>query len=277
MPDYPDASKITITMLLRQTSGLQDYFQDPRVDIALNKARRKVWTPQTVLAFDTKYFQTVVFPPGKGWHYSNTNYLLLGLVAQKAGGATWETLLHREILDPLGLKAITIQGSEQPAAAPAHGNAMFTGSNGKLLPRDLTDGTAFVPFTSVVTAAWSAGALASDSRDLAGWARALYGGNVLSPASKRLMLTFDPKIARTYATAYGMGVSRVRIDGRIAYGHTGALAGSRSAIRWLPKERVAIAALFNRDGLFRGDDVIRFLVAALYPKPPASPPPSPAP
>jgi hypothetical protein len=97
------------------------------------------------------------------------------------------------------------------------------------------------------------------------------------------MLTFDPKIEQYAALAYGLGVSRVKIDGRfVAFGHTGALAGTRAAIRWLPQERVTVSAVFNRD-LFRGDDVIRSLLVALYPRPQpgaspgASAGPSPAP
>ena len=79
------------------------------------------------------------------------------------------------------------------------------------------------------------------------------------------MLTFDPDITRYAALAYGLGVSRVKIDGRfVAYGHTGALDGTRAAIRWLPKQQVSVAVVFNRD-LFTGDDVIRYLIAALYP------------
>ena len=96
------------------------------------------------------------------------------------------------------------------------------------------------------------------------------------PVSQAEMLTFDPNIEKYAALAYGLGVSRVKIDGRFAaVGHTGALAGTRAAIRWLSKERVTVAVVFNRD-LFRGDDLIRHLVAALYPrpKPGASPGPS---
>src|SRR5665811_1685596 len=160
---------------------------------------------------------------------------------------------------------------------------MFVGSGGRILPRDLSDGSALVPFTSVVTAAFSAGSIASTSGDLAHWARALYGGDVLTPASLAQMLTFDPKIEQYAALAYGLGVSRVNIDGRfVAFGHTGALAGTRASIRWLPKERVTVAVVFNRD-LFRGDDMIRSLLVALYPRPQpgaspgASAGPSPAP
>jgi len=279
LPDYPNAARITLRMLLQHTSGLADFFQNPKFDAALNQAKLRVWTPDEVLRFVGK----PVFAPGQGWVYSNTNFVLLGLVAERAGGAPWAEQVRREFFVPLGLESTYVQGVGSPVAPPAHANQMFVGSGGRILPRDLSDGSALVPFTSVVTAAFSAGSIASTSGDLARWARALYGGDVLTPASLAQMLTFDPKIEQYAALAYGLGVSRVNIDGRfVAFGHTGALAGTRASIRWLPKERVTVAVVFNRD-LFRGDDMIRSLLVALYPRPQpgaspgASAGPSPAP
>ena len=174
---------------------------------------------------------------------------------------------------PLGLTSTYVQGVGTSSLPPAHANQMFVGFAGRILPKDLSDGSTIAPFTAVTSAAFSAGSIASTTSDLARWARALYGGDVLTPASLAQMLTFDPEIVRYAALAYGLGVSRVKIDGRfIAVGHTGALAGTRAAIRWLPKQQVSVAVTFNRD-LFTGDDVIRYLVAALYP--PAKPSPSP--
>ena len=272
VPDYPNAARITLRMLLQHTSGLADFFQNPKFDAVLNRAKQHVWTPAEVLPFVAK----PAFAPGTGWGYSNTNYVLLGLVAERAGGAPWADQVQRDFFAPLGLASTFVQGVGTSAVPLAHANQMFIGFGGKILPRDLSDGSAYSPFTAVVTAAYSAGSIASTSSDLARWAKALYGGDVLAPASLAEMLTFNPDIVRYAALAYGLGVSRVRIDGRfVAYGHTGALAGTRSAIRWLPKQQVAVAVLFNRD-LFAGDDLVRYLVAALYPrpKPAASPAPS---
>ena len=269
LPDYPNAARITLRMLLQHTSGLADFFQNPKFDALLNSSRRRVWTPEAVLPYVAK----PAFAPGTGWGYSNTNYVLLGLVAERAGGAPWADQVRQDFLAPLGLASTYVQGVGTPAVPPAHANTMFIGDGGKILPKDLSDGSTIVPFTSVATAAFSAGSIASTSGDLARWAKALYGGEVLAPASMSEMLTFDPDITRYAALAYGLGVSRIKIDGRfVAYGHTGALDGARAAIRWLPRQHVSVAVVFNRD-LFTGDDVIRYLIAALYPpaKPGASP------
>jgi D-alanyl-D-alanine carboxypeptidase len=275
LPDYPNAARITLRMLLQHTSGLADFFQNPKFDAAMNRAKRHAWLPDEVLPF----VAAPAFPPGTGWGYSNTNYVLLGMVAERAGGAPWAEQVRREFIVPLGLASTYVQGIATPDIAAAHANVMFIGSGGHILPRDLSDGSGFVPFTAVATAAFSAGSIASTTGDMARWARALYGTDLLTPPSRRAMLTFDPNIEKYAALAYGLGVSRVKIDGRfVAFGHTGALAGTRAAIRWLPKEQVSVAVAFNRD-LFTGDDVVRQLIAALYPRPKsgASPGPSSSP
>ncbi len=272
LPDWPNARKITIRMLLNHTSGIRDFFKNPDFDAVLNKAKKRAWTTAEVLA---QYVRPgAVFPPGQGWSYSNTNYLLLGVVAAQVGGASWDELVRSELIAPLGLESTYVQGAEAPPAPPARAYRIIAGFRGPT-PQARSDGTDLVPFTSVVTAAGSAGAIASTSADLARWARALYGGSaVLSAATRREMLTFVKTYAYGLGTSYGLGVSRVKLQGRTAYGHTGALTGTRAAIRYFPKEKVSVAVLFNRE-TFVGDDVERILARALFPQPAATPSPSP--
>jgi CubicO group peptidase (beta-lactamase class C family) len=104
-----------------------------------------------------------------------------------------------------------------------------------------------MPFTSVVTAAAGAGGLASNTTDLARWARALYAGGVLSTESVDAILG---DISRTEPykprVPYGLGVQRLEIDGVPSLGHSGRLLGFRSAVRWLPEDDIAIAVLTNQ-------------------------------
>ncbi len=268
LPDWPNARRITIRMLLGHTSGIPDFFANPKIDKVLQKDPGRAWTPTEILAYVPK---GAVFPPGKGWAYSNTNFVLLGLVAEKVGGAPWADLVRRELIEPLGLTATYVQGTRTPVVAPAQAYRMIAGAAGPT-PQARGDGTDIVPFRSVVTAAGSAGSIASTTADLARWARALYGGSaVLDLASRRAMLTCVKTYAYGTGTSYGLGVSRVSFDGHVAYGHTGALAGTRAAIRYFPKEKVAIAVAFNRE-TFVGDDVVRILARALFPAPPAATP-----
>ena len=159
-----------------------------------------------------------------------------------------------------------MQQVEPAPARTAHGFCFFSAAVTGV-PRDQTDGTNVSPFTSVVTAAGSAGQLASTSGDLARWAQALYTGDVLAPKSLKAMLDVSRTVKLRATLAYGLGVSRVKLANRfIVYGHTGALAGVRAAIRWYPKENLVIAVTFNRDW-YVGDHVVRALLEALYPKP----------
>jgi D-alanyl-D-alanine carboxypeptidase len=274
LPAWPNARKITIRMLLNHTSGIRDYFRNPKLDLALNKDKTRSWTSAEILASHVP--KGAAFPPGTSWSYSNTNYLLLGVVAAKVGGAPWEELVRRELIEPLGLDNTYVQAVEVPPAAPALAYRIIDGFYGPT-PQARTDGSTVVPFRSVVTAAGSAGAIASTAGDLARWARALYGGTgVVSAATRREMLTFVKAYLYGGVTSYGLGVSRVGFDGHPAYGHTGALVGTRAAIRYFPREKVTVAVLFNRE-TFVGDDVVRILARNILPKASATPTPSASP
>jgi len=234
--------KITIRQLLDHTSGLRDYFYHPAIDRMLLAHTDRRWTPAEAM----KYVGKPYFAPGSGWHYSNTNYLLLGLVAETVGGAPLGDQIRTRLLEPLGLRHTWYQPTEAAIAVSAHGYRFGSGAK-DAKPIDLSDGTPVAPFTSVVTAAAGAGAIAATSSDLARWARALYAGSVLEPESVQEMLD-DIALTERYepTVPYGLGVQLVDIDGQRSLGHSGRLLGFRSAVRWLPDDDFAIAVLTNQ-------------------------------
>jgi D-alanyl-D-alanine carboxypeptidase len=242
LPDLKVNIRTTVRQLLDHTSGLRDYFFHPDIDHALLSAPSRRWVPADAL----KYVGKAYFKPGTGWHYSNTNYLILGLLAEEVGGAPLGEQIRTRFLDPLGLRHTWYQPSEAPTSDVAHGYR-FTSAAKDATPIDLSDGTRLVPFTSVVTAAAGAGGFASSSSDLARWARALYAGRVLSPASVDALVG---DISRTAPykprVPYGLGVQRLVIDGAPSLGHSGRLLGFRSAVRWLPDDGIAISVLTNQ-------------------------------
>jgi D-alanyl-D-alanine carboxypeptidase len=242
LPDLKVNIRTTVRQLLDHTSGLRDYFFHPEIDHALLSAPSRRWVPADAL----KYVGKAYFKPGTGWHYSNTNYLILGLLAEEVGGAPLGEQIRTRFLDPLGLRHTWYQPSEAPTSDVAHGYR-FTSAAKDATPIDLSDGTRLVPFTSVVTAAAGAGGFASNSSDLARWARSLYAGRVLSPASVDALVgditrtaPYKPRVP------YGLGVQRLVIDGAPSLGHSGRLLGFRSAVRWLPDDDIAIAVLTNQ-------------------------------
>jgi D-alanyl-D-alanine carboxypeptidase len=244
LPDlaYRTGPGVTVRMLLDHTSGLHDYFLSPKIDRALQGAPSRAWTADRTLTFVGRPY----FAPGTNWHYSNTNYLLLGLIAERVTGRPLAEELRRRFLDPLGLESAWYQVAEKPRAPLAHGYRL-TGAGSRTRAIDLSDGTGIAPFRSVVTAAAGAGSLAASSRDVAAWAKALYGGRAIDDESLALMLSGVDRVAGYRPRVpYGLGVQAVLVDGQRTFGHSGRFLGFRSVMRWLPDEGVAIAVLTNQ-------------------------------
>jgi len=258
LPTLKINAKITVRQLLDHTSGLRDYFFHPAIDKALLADPERAWATGDAL----KYVGKPYFKPGDGWHYSNTNYLVLGMLAEAVGKAPLADQIRTRFLKPLGLAHTWYQPTETGPAHPARGYRFKTGAKDDP-PIDLSDGTPVVPFTSVVTAAAGAGGLASSSSDLARWVRALYAGGVLKPESVEAMFADITQTERYKPTVpYGLGVQVVDIDGQRSLGHSGRLLGFRSAVRWLPDQEIAIAVLTNQSRTDPGIFVRALLVIA---------------
>lgn len=234
--------RITIRQLLDHTSGLRDFFLAPGIDAALQGDPSRRWAADDALAFVGKPY----FKPGRSWHYSNTDYLILGLLAERVGRAPLGEQLRDRFLTPLGLDHTWYQPTESPRGPLAHAYRM---------PRarpdptaiDLSDGSGIAPFTSVVTAAGGAGGMASSAPDLVRWARALYTGDALPPDLRAAMLA-DAQATATLGPGvpYGLGVQLGDLFGHRTIGHAGRLLGARSVMRWLPDDGVTVAVLTNQ-------------------------------
>ena len=237
---------VTVRMLLDHTSGLADFFFGKGVDKALLADRGATWKAARALG----YVGPQLFPPGKGWHYSNTNYLLLGLIAERVGRGSFASQVREELLDPLGLRHAFVQVDERPRG-PLSVGYYFNSSSSTARPIPLADKTGKVaPFTSVVTAAGSAGDLAATTADLAAWARAMYGGAVLQRATLAAAVADARKTARFHPTVrYGLGLQVTKIGTRTALGHSGRFLGTRGELRYLPNDGLAIAVLANQNGV----------------------------
>jgi D-alanyl-D-alanine carboxypeptidase len=222
-----------------------------------------------------RYVGKPYFKPGREWRYSNTNYLLLGMIVERLTGRSVAAELHARFIDPLDLDHTTIQGFE-PAAGPTTKSYRFATGSAKAKPIGLDDGSGIVPYTSVVTAAAAAGSVASTSDDLARWARALYGGDVLDDDMLDLMLASVDATARFKPRVpYGYGVQRVKVAGHLAYGHSGRFLGGRALMRYLPDIGLAVVVVANtnRTNL---DPILANLVKAAVPSPEPSPSPVPS-
>jgi D-alanyl-D-alanine carboxypeptidase len=240
VPDFPNAANITIRQLLDHTSGIDDVF-DPNgsLQTAILARRTATWTPAQVFA----RLLGPRFKPGANYYYSNTNYILLGLVAEAATGQTVAALVRSDFLQPLAITHTFLQ-TEEPAPGPAAHGYMAPASQ----PVDQTAGT-MLPFTAEATAVGFAGAYVSTASDLAVWANALYGGNVLDQATLASMVDISQTagLKTKPNPPYGFGFELSSVAGQLAWGHRGHLDGFWSAMEYLPDSHVTIVVLTNAD------------------------------
>ena len=194
----PNVDRITLRQLLTHTSGIYDVFDDDSPfwqDAYLGEGAdwTRVWTPLEVLAYADGAKHAPYFAPGEGIHYSNTGYILLGLILEQATGQEYAERLHARILDPLGL-ADTFFASTEPVPG------------GKVDAYQLIDGELVNVSAIDLSSPGTAGGMVSTTRDLARFAEALFGGKLLRPATLEEMVTFIP--SGRPGLEVGMGVFR---------------------------------------------------------------------
>ena len=230
-PTAPRGRTVTIRQLLSHTSGIYNYFENDKY-LRVFGEREHQWTFDEIIGL----VRSGYCKPGACYHYSNTNFVILGAVAEAAGGAPLNRQLRQRFFNPLGMDDTIYQPFDTTPLDAAHGHWRLT-TGGHI---DHTRGARVIPFMAAASVASSAGAIASTATDLAIWSRALYGGEVLSRASIREMTTFLPE------GTYGLGTDVATFAGRRAFGHRGGLRGYESSMWYFPREGISIALLSNQ-------------------------------
>ena len=247
IPDAPKAPNVTIRQLLSHRSGIYNYFESARYNRQVFADPSRRWTYEDIMGLVRRGYCKA----GDCFHYSNTNYVLLGRVAEVITGEPLHVVLRERFFEPFGLRRTFYQPDEAIPADAAHGHWRIAAGF-----IDHTGSSDVIPFMSAASVAGAAGAIASTAEDLARWAAALYGGEVLSRASLAEMMAFQPPLG------YGLG-SRVSIfDGHRAVGHGGSLRGFESVMWYFPQDGVSIVLTSNR-GLWLLDPPMRRLVKAV--------------
>ena len=231
--DVPDGDHITLRQLAAMRSGLFPYTSDPGFITALQADPRKPYTPEQLLAFGFKHPN--VFPPGTATQYSNTNYILLGLVVEKVSHMPLADFLRERVIEPSGLcHTLFPNGAEFPKPH-AHGYTNQTPTG------QVTDATDWN-----TSGAWAAGAMVSDLRDLRDWARGVATGSLLTPETQAERTEFLP--TPLPSLRYGLGLFEV--NGWI--GHDGSIPGYQSLTIYLPEQRATLVVLVNTDIPYQG-------------------------
>lgn len=213
--DGIDGKRITVRNLLQHTSGLPDYTQS--LDPDPFKIRDTYYNPRDML--DLALSKKAEFKPGAKWRYSNTNYVLAGLLVEKVTDRPFGEELTNRIIRPLGLK-----DTYWPTAGERGIRGTHPKGYGSTTPGGpLKDITRLDP-----SQAWAAGQLVTTPRDLNHFFSALLGGKVLDAAELKEMTTTVPATegSVTPNTEYGLGLFRTPLScGGDLWGHGGSIHG----------------------------------------------------
>jgi CubicO group peptidase (beta-lactamase class C family) len=224
LPALPDAADgMTVRHLLTHASGLIDY------EDLLPRETSRQWRDHEVLSF-LEAVNRSYFPPGTGFRYSNSGYVLLALIAARAAGTDFASLLAKRVFQPLNMR--NTLAHEAGISVAAHRAYGYSAAGLSWIRTD----------QSPTSATLGDGGVYSSIDDLAKWDAALYDGRLLRAESLRL--AFAPTTATPDpAVQYGFGW---RISGEALW-HSGESIGFRNVIVRYPRNRFTVIVLTNRD------------------------------
>jgi len=203
LPEVTVADGATVAQVMQHVSGVPDLLAPMRT--AMNANPDRIWSaPEVLAAVGPSHFV-----PGSGFEYSNTNYVILGMLIERVTGHRYVDELRDRIIDPLGLSATSFA---------------------------LEPGAPYLFNASWASAFWTSASVYASAEDLVRWADALYGGFVLRPQILDRMLDFTPD-------GWGLGAERLHVGELTGYGHSGLLRGYSTLMLRLPDERVTLVVM----------------------------------
>jgi D-alanyl-D-alanine carboxypeptidase len=290
VPGVPSGDKITIAELLKMRSGLYNYTDAPELSASLDRDPTRVWTPDELLAIAFKHSPD--FPPGTAYRYCNTNYALLGLIAEKIDGKPLTSCFQDRLFGPLGLKDTLLPTSTSNTLPDPYSHGyLYGGSSFALVDR---------PYPPDLQAAARAGTLKPDdctgqnpsyasaaggaistANDLATWIQALVGGRVLNADYQRRWLDSmqpeDP--SKPDGQQYGYGIAQIRWGANKLYFHGGEMPGFQSFMGYDPASKMTLVVWTNLtvslDGRPTANTLMLKMLDQIYVLSPLSPSPSP--
>jgi len=222
----PNAEHITVRELCQMRSGLLDAYHAPELDSMNIDAHTKI-TPRELVAIAVKH--PPLFAPGTQYNYSNTNYLLLGLILEAVTHDTARNEIQKRLLTPLGLKNTSFPVEEAGMPAPfSHGFGLDKDKNWE----DVT-----VTLPPMLT--WTAGVMISDMWDMKSWVKDYVSGKTNGAATQKERLDCHPTGKPGLQFGLGIGCSGGW------YGYTGGIPGYNTAAFYLPAKDATIIAFVN--------------------------------
>jgi CubicO group peptidase (beta-lactamase class C family) len=228
LPDLTRANEVTVRQVLSMTSGYQDYWPQ---DYVMPPMLHPTTAGQIADAWARKPLD---FEPGSKWQYSNTNYVIAGMIIEKITGAPMVAFLRREIFTPLHLESVMI--TDDAALGPTDPERYLRYALGPLRQAP-KEGRGWL---------FAAGELAMTASDLARWDIAVINQSILKPASYAAQQT-NTLLNNGVGTGYGLGVNVGTSNGRRLISHSGEVSGFTAQNLIYPDDSTAVVVLTNLD------------------------------
>jgi len=251
-PELAGSDRVSLRMLSNNTSSYDDYVYLPQFQDVNRDDPFREWTDDELIAIGISGPQTLAYPPGEGFNYSHTNFVILKQVLEKIGRESIDQQLRKHILRPLRLR-----DTEYPLGSDITHPALHA--------FDFDSESGVYQESTYWSPSWTSGPMSSNVDDLVRWSRALGRGVLLSPASRKEM--FAPVTLRlgnppnTKDLYYGMGV----IVANTWIVQTPSYAGFYGLMSYLPSKDVTInvVSTLSREGAVRPSNYSRFIFAEI--------------
>jgi D-alanyl-D-alanine carboxypeptidase len=245
IPNLTRANEVSIRQLLSHTSGYQDYWpQDYVMPMMLQPV-----TADKIL--DGWARKPLDFDPGTEWQYSNTNYVIAGVIVEKASGMPLLQFLREKIFTRLGMESVANIDQDNLAVTDPIGYMRY--ALGPLRPAP-KEGKGWL---------FAAGELAMPAEDLARWDISVMKQTLLKPSSYREMET-EVVLSNGVGTKYGLGIDIASEDGRRSLAHSGEVSGFTAQNVVFPDDHSAIIVLTNQDAVNASGEIARGIAPLLF-------------
>jgi len=224
--------------LLNHSSGIKDLLTLPNILLTSTSNTTKVWNPYSIA--ETVMNKDLRFEPGTNNQYSNSNYLLLGLIAKEAKGKELDKLLREKLFAPSRLTGFTFHPIEN---APSD---LISGFDRKFIPKP-----GFYEFsndnTSFSSAAYASGNLIATSEETARFFHELFNEQIITTQSLAQMTSFTTVIDpdNEFLTHFGNGLFEYNLNSAVFYGHEGQFIGFDNVVVHNPQKKMTIVMLAN--------------------------------
>lgn len=245
LPDLTRAGDVTIRQILSMTSGYQDFWPQ---DYVMPMMLQPVTAPEIVTGWAKKPLD---FEPGAKWQYSNTNYVIAGMIAEKVSGMPLLDFLQKRVFVPLQMTSVT--NTDIGPLGPDEPMRYLRYALGPLRPAP-KEGRGWM---------FAAGELAMTASDLARWDISMIDQAVLKPESYRSMGT-EVEMSNGVGTHYGLGVAVGMNEGRRVLSHGGEVSGFTARNEVYPDDRVAIVVLTNMDATGASEQIAGGIARTLF-------------